>query len=388
MSVRVLVLDASPGMGGAVTSLNAFVDVAAPRGWDVRCMFVSPAAHAGFRSVHPDRHGVRSARFGPDEWSALSGVAWYARALRRAQRVLASLDGWRPEVVIANNAPGTNASAWCVAALLRVPVVAWVRSHPGKGRAAAWLLRRASAVFAVGDDVASASIMPRDRVVVSEGLSDRQWPRRRGRRAQRWMWAAALTPWKGLDLAIEAYTEAHARRTSSPSRCGAQALLPELDVCWLPLARGPVTPPCVAPALQRRVALLQAPDLDVVRHASQVFLHTSLRPEPFGRSILESMAAGLCPVVPDEGSGPTLVVHGVSGLLYAPRDAGSLADAMISLADDPSRASRLGREAARRARSFRASRAFRPILHHVETVARQRSGLDASERPPCALLNA
>lgn len=80
---------------------------------------------------------------------------------------------------------------------------------------------------------------------------------------------------------------------------------------------------------------------------ADILLHPAF-PEPFGRVIIEAMAAG-CPVVAYEGAhGPGEIIrHGIDGLLAA-RSADALASAVVRLARDPELRRRMGRAARRR----------------------------------------
>src|SRR6185437_8182985 len=65
--------------------------------------------------------------------------------------------------------------------------------------------------------------------------------------------------------------------------------------------------------------------------ALDVMVHASTQPEPFGRTAIEAMAAGV-PVVAAAGGGISEVIEdGLSGLLTPPGDAGALARALADL---------------------------------------------------------
>jgi len=71
----------------------------------------------------------------------------------------------------------------------------------------------------------------------------------------------------------------------------------------------------------------------------------SIEPEPFGQVVVEAMARG-CPVVaPTEGGPLEAITPEVDGLLVPPRDAPSLAEAILRLLRDPSLRTLLGARA-------------------------------------------
>jgi glycosyltransferase involved in cell wall biosynthesis len=90
------------------------------------------------------------------------------------------------------------------------------------------------------------------------------------------------------------------------------------------------------------------PDPAPVYRALDVVVHASTRPEPFGRTIVEAMSCGRAVVVSNEGGAAELIRDGHDALAFRPRDAGSLAAAIVRLLEDPALRARLG-AAARRA---------------------------------------
>ncbi|WP_322042725.1 glycosyltransferase family 4 protein [Paraburkholderia sp. J67] len=76
-------------------------------------------------------------------------------------------------------------------------------------------------------------------------------------------------------------------------------------------------------------------DVPVLMKAMDVILHTSLKPEPFGRVIIEGMAAGR-PVVASGAGGVTEIVqHRMNGWLIEPGNVAALADAIETLRATP-----------------------------------------------------
>jgi glycosyltransferase involved in cell wall biosynthesis/O-antigen ligase len=93
-------------------------------------------------------------------------------------------------------------------------------------------------------------------------------------------------------------------------------------------------------------------DVPTVLAAIDVLAHTSVAPEPFGRTMVEAMAAGRPVVAPAEGGCLDIVVDGVTGLLYKPRDPEALAEAIIRLLCDPQMAGAMGAAGRARAAEF------------------------------------
>lgn len=76
---------------------------------------------------------------------------------------------------------------------------------------------------------------------------------------------------------------------------------------------------------------------------ADVVVHASIRPEPFGRVLLEAMAAQKPLVAARDGGVLEIVVDGVTGLLFPPGDSGAMATAIVELLSDRALAVRMGR---------------------------------------------
>ena len=87
---------------------------------------------------------------------------------------------------------------------------------------------------------------------------------------------------------------------------------------------------------------------DVVPYVADfdVLALPSVRPEPFGRVVIEAMALGVAPVVTAHGGATEIVQDGHNGLWAEPRSAASFAAQLERLLDDPSLRQRLGAQAA------------------------------------------
>jgi len=72
--------------------------------------------------------------------------------------------------------------------------------------------------------------------------------------------------------------------------------------------------------------------------------------EPFGMVILEGMLHRLAVAASAVGGPAEILDHGRTGILFAPRNAGALAEAVLRLANDPEDRSRIAEAGAREVR--------------------------------------
>jgi len=92
----------------------------------------------------------------------------------------------------------------------------------------------------------------------------------------------------------------------------------------------------------------QPDDIPEVMAALDIFVHTSIKPEPFGLVLIEAMAAGKPAVAADAGGVPEVVVAAETGFLAAPGDWQSVAAAILRLLNDPEAATKMGQAGRRR----------------------------------------
>jgi glycosyltransferase involved in cell wall biosynthesis len=83
-------------------------------------------------------------------------------------------------------------------------------------------------------------------------------------------------------------------------------------------------------------------DIPDVMNAWDIVVHASVRPEPFGRVILEGMLLGKPVVAMAAGGVPELITHEQTGWLVRPGDAAALAAQLRPLLADPAHARAVG----------------------------------------------
>jgi glycosyltransferase involved in cell wall biosynthesis len=82
--------------------------------------------------------------------------------------------------------------------------------------------------------------------------------------------------------------------------------------------------------------------------ALNVIVLSSSSPEPFGRVVIDGMAAGRPVVATAAGGVLEIIEDGVNGLLVPPRDSKAIADAVLELLCNRAKAQEIGRAARRR----------------------------------------
>jgi glycosyltransferase involved in cell wall biosynthesis len=188
---------------------------------------------------------------------------------------------------------------------------------------------------------------------------------------QRVTFIGRLVPWKGVAEFVEAC--ALVARTH-----------PRLEFSVVGGGMGPADP--YEAALHRRSRELglgerliftgPVQDIGPIIQATDVLVHASVTPEPFGRTVAEGMVHGL-PVVATRAGGPVEMIEpGVTGLLVDPGSPAALAEAIGWLADHPVEAALIGS----RAREV-AMRRFAPAVHARRMAAIYDAVLGLSEWP-------
>ncbi len=87
-------------------------------------------------------------------------------------------------------------------------------------------------------------------------------------------------------------------------------------------------------------------DVDALMEASDVVVHASTKPEPFGMVIPEAMRLGKAVIASSEGGPLEIVSHGENGWLVRPGDPALLSGALVRLLEDPALRRTLGEKAA------------------------------------------
>jgi glycosyltransferase involved in cell wall biosynthesis len=113
-------------------------------------------------------------------------------------------------------------------------------------------------------------------------------------------------------------------------------------------------------------------DMPTWMKAVDVILHTSTEPEPFGRVIVEGMAAARPVVATGAGGVSEIIRHRVNGWIVQPRDVAGLVEAVETLRRTPELAQRLADQACVDAqRRFSVERYLREMTDVIEEAKRR-----------------
>ena len=111
---------------------------------------------------------------------------------------------------------------------------------------------------------------------------------------------------------------------------------------------------------------LEEEDLVRAYARADIFVHPARWPEPFGRTIVEAMHAGVPVIVPRESG--SRWVAGEGGMTFENGDPDSLLAAMSALVRDPSRRRMMGEKGRARAWEFSKDVVLPQLLHALDVV--------------------
>jgi len=293
------------------------------------------------------RWGRQGLRFSVEELPAALALA---RVVRRE----------RPDVIHLGNGVRANFDGVIAGRLTRTPVICHVKGFEKytarERRAAAKLDAVVCMTQAILSYCRENGVVGRRNRVVYDAVDEAGFrPRRDAREVRAELGLEPATPclgivgniqeWKGQAVVVEAMARVHAALPAA--RClivgGAHRAGAEYER-----------------ALRRRVAELELQDVvrftgfrtdvaDVI-NALDVVVHASVRPEPFGRVILEGMLLRKPVVAAAAGGVPELITDGESGYLTPPGDAGLLAERLLPLLRDAELRGMMGARAQQEAR--------------------------------------
>ena len=405
-SRRVLYVDLSPGSGGSIHSLLSLLKRLDRRRWapSVALAACNPAlgrfraldvpvwpVETGAGQPRPDTWGQRAARH--PLTGRLWDRPWFARAWRLARfgrrwairvwpqaRALARvIQEVQPDLIHLNDALTMSRPGVLASIRTGCPCLCHVRSFDRLG----WLDRRLAGrvrrfVYisrAIERAYREQGIRAARGVVIYNGVEmsvfDPAMDRETARRALGLPVDAPvvatfgrLVAWKGQDLFLRAVARLGGRWPGLIGLVvgGEEVYAPDYPIRLRELAEELRIAP--------RVRFLgHRDDIPRLLAAVDVVVHTPVAPEPFGRVVVEAMAARRPVVATAVGALPELVTDGVDGFLVAAGDLEGVSEALARLLMDEHLRARFGDAGhARVMRDFTAERYAREVMSLYEEL--------------------
>lgn len=157
--------------------------------------------------------------------------------------------------------------------------------------------------------------------------------------SERFLFTGRVCPEKGVEVALQAFAVA---RKSRPSCMMSLTIVGPIEHSY----RQRLIQLITSLALDSCVTL-QAPSTDMasIYQYHDVLLMPTLTKEAFGLVVIEAMAHGLAVIASNTYGPAEIVEHGSLGVLVDPNNPGDIAQAIISLVDNPSQRVAMGRSA-------------------------------------------
>lgn len=139
-----------------------------------------------------------------------------------------------------------------------------------------------------------------------------------------------LTEWKGQHVFLDAFAEAFGDRLEHRAILAGAALFPGDEAYKASLVEQ-----IHRLGLERRVTLVgHVTDVPELLARSDVLVHASIKPEPFGQVVVQGLLAGTAVVASAAGGPAEIIEADVNGLLVTSGDPEALAQALRRLDDD------------------------------------------------------
>ncbi|MGF1748869.1 glycosyltransferase family 4 protein [Vibrio cionasavignyae] len=363
-----VIFDPMPFHGGSKVATQAILSVCDEPDFSVSVITAHPRGWQEYARSEGKEIKILTIPF--SSWmSSITGRAFYLVLLFRLCLCMAYLT-WLPKatLLIGTTQPGSDMVLYLLKTLLKLPIIQFIHGPVGNSRSVAWCLKQADQIYYLESTKASIQLalsMLNDGTQLRHinatpfinGLSVSQWPSLRQQSQARVFWAASLLKWKNLDLLTAAI-----KSMSCPV---------EGDICYIkPSSMISQHDQCAAPQPVPTLSWHEQPDnLDDIRKQCSIFVSTSTH-EPFGLSVLEAMATGLCPVIPEDGAyWDQVLTDNVDCLKYQANNAQSLADKLVLLSQSPLLREEISIAALEKAQNYRADICYHDAAHSISILS-------------------
>lgn len=291
------------------------------------------------------------------------GISYFIRhAFIALNLVLVRIRFGSFDIALGASGPGVDLALYLLRPLMGFNIIQLIHGPVAKSRTIARCLKVAKQVYYLQSSYPSLKTAlntlepkPSNSLqnfhLLKNGLSEERWPTTCQTQVPVIFWAASLLKWKGLECLLQAL-----QKIPVVSR-------PQTHICYI-RPKGLQLPVSEAPIGIENVNWYEDPtNIDQLRASANIFVSTS-KNEPFGLSILEAMAAGLCVVIPADGAyWDQILSNNIDCIKYQPDD---LQDKLLMLSNDINLVARLGAQAAKVALAYRADKQYQNIINEIQ----------------------
>ncbi|CAH1584545.1 glycosyltransferase family 4 protein [Vibrio rotiferianus] len=280
--------------------------------------------------------------------------------------------------------PSNDMPLYLLRFIISKPIVQMIHGPVAAARSTGYCLTKAAKIYYLASTKSSilfalekylkTSAMETRKVWMSfnaeifiNGLSEQRWSSPANPLSQRVFWAASLLKWKNVDLLVEA------------SRLDKGNYIDTL-ICYIePQSELDTSTPDFEAS---NIQWVNSPsNLDELRASCGIFVSTSIN-EPFGLSILEALAAGMCVVIPsDDSYWDRVLIHGKNCIKYTPNCPKSLHNAIRLLNESPWQKVTMSMEALNLAQLYKANRCYESILRTLSNGSDDLTSKPKHKRP-------
>lgn len=339
MAANVLVVEEAPTLGGSLTSIELVIRHGQAEGMQFGVM-----SHINWEHILPShvrKHTLPS----------LSSARFHT--VRQILHTVHIIRKYKYNIVILNNILSANYPALIAARLCGLPVIQFVRAYERDAFSWRQLKSYVHTFIAVSssvkDKLLELGAEAQSIQLAYEGIQNKERVSKEQKYASRTRWGiphdaqcigfvGRLVHWKGFEL----FTQS-----------AIQSMLTNPNLVAVLVGGGSESEQSTIDALHQQIRTHQLehrfkwlghlPPEDVlsVFQGLDLFVHTSIQPEPFGRVLLEAMAMGIPTLSSSEGGPREIITHQQDGLLCSPNDIEELTQTILSFFENEE-AERLG----------------------------------------------
>jgi glycosyltransferase involved in cell wall biosynthesis len=389
-SSRIGFCENGAGYGGAIISLAAFIENIPSPFEPVIYTTIQSEQYARLGGLCQQRHisevqlvdTSQLARWGIPFISSLDNVF---NLLPTATRYYFAFKRDKVDCVYLNNDASCNFAAAIAATFAGLPLILHARGFNCDTKGNRWVLSKLHHCIAVSnavkDELLQLGLSQEKCTVVPEGLDlSVFYPKPPNTAVRKELklendapvitLVGGLVDWKGQDVLLDAAPFIFKNFPDAAILLVGGAYGRDRKFADMIIERA------ACPVMQGRIRVLgEREDVAELLACSNIVVHASTKPEPFGRTFLEGMALGKAVIASNKGGPLDVISHGSDGLLIEPRDPLVLALAITGILDDRQLLAKLGHNAAVTATAYSIESHARKISQVLRNVLRLEAGV-------------